>query len=61
MSYTEEYTLQRVAYEDGEVTSTVEHTFTSDELTDILQNFTYFLMGCSFTYVKGLEYLSESD
>lgn len=53
--YVEEYSLSRRVYEDGEIVSDIDHNFTAEDLDTILENITYFLMGCSFTYLKGLK------
>jgi len=53
--WTDEYTLERITYDpEGEVESRVYHTFKADEITELLDNMTYFIQGCSFSYVKGL-------
>tara|TARA_E500000318_G_scaffold17783_1_gene18301 strand:- start:2655 stop:2861 length:207 start_codon:yes stop_codon:yes gene_type:complete len=61
-TYTE-YTLQMRRYEDYDNVSDVSHTFRSDDdnLTEILEHASYFLQGCSFTYVKGLTADKESS
>tara|TARA_A200000159_G_scaffold59186_3_gene54717 strand:- start:483 stop:671 length:189 start_codon:yes stop_codon:yes gene_type:complete len=62
MDWREEYTLERITYNpDGDVDSRVYHAFAAEELNELLEQFTYFLMGCSYTYVKGLEAKRESD
>jgi len=53
-SFAEEYTLTRRVYDDGELVGEVNHEFQTESLQDVLDNMAYFLMGCSFTYVKGL-------
>lgn len=60
-TYTE-YTLTRRSYEDYDNMSDVSHTFRSDDdnLSEILEHMSYFLQGCSFTYVKGLTADKES-
>ena len=40
-------------------TKTVEHTIECDTLDEILEDFLYFLNGCSFTYVKDLIFVKE--
>jgi len=60
--WTDEYTLERITYDpEGEVESRVYHTFKADEITELLDNMTYFIQGCSFSYVKGLTANRESD
>lgn len=54
--WTDEYTLERITYDpDGEVDSRVYHTFKAEEITELLDHMTYFLQGCSFSYVTGLK------
>ena len=61
-TYTE-YTLTMRRYEDYDNVSDVSHTFRSDDddLNEILEHTSYFLQGCSFTYVKGLTADKESS
>jgi hypothetical protein len=61
-TYTE-YTLTMRRYEDYDNVSDVCHTFRSDDddLNEILEHASYFLQGCSFTYVKGLTADKESS
>lgn len=61
-NYTE-FRISRTVYEDHDRKKETEHTFQVDDdhLDDILENFTYFLLGCSFTYLKGLEAVTDND
>ncbi len=60
-NYTE-YTLTMRRYENHDTVNDVSSTFRSDDedLTEILEHTSYFLQGCSFTYVSGLEAVKES-
>lgn len=58
----EEYKLERTIIDsNGKVENRVTHTFNGESLPEILDQLTYFLKGCSFTYVKELNYLGEED
>ena len=58
--WTDEYTLERITYDlEGEVESRVYHTFKADELNELLDYMSYFLQGCSYTYVIGLKAIKE--
>jgi len=58
--WTDEYTLERITYDlEGEVESRVYHTFKADELNELLDYMSYFLQGCSYTYVTGLKAIKE--
>jgi|AACY02.10.fsa_nt_gi hypothetical protein len=61
-NYTE-YRISRTVYEDHDRKRETEHTFQSedDNLNEILEQLTYFLLGCSFTYLKGLEAVRDDD
>lgn len=61
-NYTE-YRISRTVYEDHDRKRETEHTFQSedDDLNEILEQLTYFLLGCSFTYLKGLEAVRDDD
>ena len=47
--------------DDGEVISSNTASFSAEDLTELLDNMTYFLNGCSYTYVEGLEAVKTSD
>lgn len=51
------FTLKRESV-DG---STIEYTFEADYLPEVLENFKFFLNGCSYTYIKDLNYENEFD
>jgi hypothetical protein len=56
------YRLEKITTdENGEVISTNVCTFTAETLTDLLDNMTYFVAGCSFTYVAQLEAVNHSE
>ena len=61
-NYTE-YTLTMRRYQNHDTVNDVSSTFRSDDedLTEILEHTSYFLQGCSFTYVKGLIADKESS
>ena len=60
--WTDEFTLERITYDpDGEVDNRVYHTFKAEDLTELLDHLSYFLQGCSYSYVKGLTADRESD
>jgi len=61
-NYTE-YTLTMRRYQNHDTVNDVSSTFRSDDedLTEILEHTSYFLQGCSFTYVKGLTAERVSD
>jgi len=61
-NYTE-YTLTMRRYQNHDTVNDVSSTFRSDDedLTEILEHTSYFLQGCSFTYVKGLTAEKVSD
>jgi hypothetical protein len=40
-------------------TKVVEHTMEGDTLSQILEDFLYFLNGCSFSYVRDLIWVKE--
>ena len=54
-NYTE-YALTMRRYQNHDTVNDVSSTFRSDDedLEEILEHTSYFLQGCSFTYVKGL-------
>jgi aminoglycoside phosphotransferase family enzyme len=60
-TYTE-YTLTMRRYRNHDCVNDVSSTFRADDedLEDILEHTSYFLQGCSFTYVKGLTAERES-
>lgn len=47
--------------DDGAVVSSNTSSFTAEDLTELLDNMTYFLNGCSYTYVESLEAVKTSD
>ena len=55
----DKYTFRREFTDVYGQTKTVEHTIQCDTLNEILEDFLYFLNGCSFTYVKDLIYVKE--
>ena len=61
-NYTE-YTLTMRRYQNHDTVNDVSSTFRSDDedLGEILEHTSYFLQGCSFTYVKGLTAERVSD
>tara|TARA_R110002096_G_scaffold3642_8_gene17932 strand:+ start:388 stop:603 length:216 start_codon:yes stop_codon:yes gene_type:complete len=61
-NYTE-YTLTMRRYQNHDTVNDVSSTFRSDDedLEEILEHTSYFLQGCSFTYVKGLITDKESS
>jgi aminoglycoside phosphotransferase family enzyme len=61
-NYTE-YTLTMRRYQNHDTVNDVSSTFRSDDedLEEILEHTSYFLQGCSFTYVKGLTAEKVSD
>ena len=48
----DEYTLTRYTYKDHDRLSETTVTFRAEDLPEILEQFRYFLLGCSFTYVS---------
>ena len=58
-----EYTLTMRRYQNHDTVNDVSSTFRSDDedLEEILEHTSYFLQGCSFTYVKGLIADKESS
>jgi len=61
-NYTE-YTLTMRRCQNHDTVNDVSSTFRSDDedLEEILEHTSYFLQGCSFTYVKGLIADKESS
>lgn len=55
----DKYTFRREFTDVYGQTKTVEHTIECDTVDEILEDFLYFLNGCSFTYVKDLIYVKE--
>lgn len=47
--------------DDGAVVSSNTSSFTAEDLTELLDNMTYFLNGCSYTYVESLKAVKTSD
>ena len=60
MSDYDKYTFRREFTDLHGQTKTVEHTIEAETLDEILQDFLYFLNGCSFSYVKDLIFVKES-
>ena len=58
-----EYTLTMRRYDNHDCVNDVSSTFRSkdENLDEVLEHATYFLQGCSFTYVKGLIADKESS
>ena len=52
----DKYSFTRTS-DDGR---TVTHTIQTDQLDEILEQFIYFLKGCSFTYLEDLIYLKSN-
>lgn len=61
--YYTEYRISRTVYEDHDRKKETEHTFniTDDNLDEILEQLTYFLLGCSFTFLQGLEPVRDDN
>jgi len=61
-NYTE-FTFEMRRYEKHDNVDEVRKTFrpNDDDLNEILEQASYFLQGCSFTYVKGLTADKESS
>ena len=57
---TDKYTFRREFTDMYGQTKTVEHTMEGETLPEILEDFLYFLNGCSFTYVKDLIFVKET-
>jgi uncharacterized protein YcsI (UPF0317 family) len=55
----DKYTFRREFTDVYGQTKTVEHTIQCDTLNEILEDFLYFLNGCSFSYVKDLIFVKE--
>ena len=51
----DEYTLTRYTYKDHDRLSETTVTFRAEELAEVLEQFRYFLLGSSFTYVSQLK------
>ena len=54
------YTFRREYTDLYGQTKTVEVTTQGETLPEILEDFVYFLNGCSFTYVKDIIFVKES-
>ena len=57
---TDKYTFRREYTDLYGQTKTVEHTIQGETLPEILEQFLYFLNGCSFTYLKDLIFVKEN-
>lgn len=55
----DKYTFRREFTDMYDQTKTVEHTIECDTLDELLEEFLYFMNGCSFTYVKDLIWVKE--
>ncbi len=55
----DKYTFRREFTDMYDQTRTIEHTVNAETLPEILEDFLYFLNGCSFSYVKDLIYVTE--
>lgn len=55
----DKYTFRREYTDLHGQTKTVEHTIEGETLPEILEDFLYFLNGCSFSYVKDLIFVKE--
>ena len=47
--------------DNGEVVESTTRSFSSEDLNEVLDNFTYFLNGCSYTYVEALEAVKSGE
>lgn len=47
--------------DNGEVIESTNRSFSAEDLNEVLDNFTYFLNGCSYTYVESLKAVKTSD
>ena len=56
----DEYTLTRYTYKDHDRLSETTVTFRAGELSEVLEQFRYFLLGSSFTYVNQLLAVTNS-
>lgn len=56
MMESDKYTFTRTS-SDGR---TVTHTIQADQLDEILEQFIYFMKGCSFTYLEDLIYVKSN-
>lgn len=55
----DKYTFRREFTDMYGATKVVEHTVDAETLSDILEDFLYFINGCSFSYVRDLIYVKE--
>ena len=56
----DEYTLPRYTYKDHDRLSETTVTFRAEELSEVLEQFRYFLLGSSFTYINQLLAVTNS-
>ena len=56
----DEYTLTRYTYKDHDRLSETTVTFRAEELSEVLEQFRYFLLGSSFTYINQLLAVTNS-
>ena len=47
--------------DNGEVIERTHRSFSAEDVNEVLDNFTYFLNGCSYTYVESLKAVKTSD
>lgn len=52
------YTFKR-EFELNGYQKTIEHKVTSENLSELLEEFIYFLNGCSYSYIKDLIFVKE--
>ena len=56
----DKYTFRREFTDMYGKTKVVEHTFEGETLGEIMEEFLYFLNGCSFLYVKDLIWVKDN-
>ena len=56
----DKYTFRREYTDMYGRTRVIEHKFESESLNEIVEDFLWFLNGCSFSYVKDLIYVTEN-
>lgn len=56
----DKYTFRREFTDMYGNTKTVEHTIEADTVSEILEDFLYFMNGCSFAYIRDLIYVTEN-
>ena len=55
----DKYTFRREFIDMYGATKVVDHTVEAENLSEILEDFLYFLNGCSFSYVRDLIFVKE--